>query len=239
MASNYLFRMVERAAGLSPEQAPRPPQHFYWPLPWEQPAKAINSSLLASSNTSSARLVPATLPPFSRDLVEGESPLALNTASTEEANPVVTPAAHSHSQENFAFNGGSFAASSDAQPSVLSGTVDPARRFVHEESGSQPDTMVIEKPLAAAAKLQDPRFAIPTPQKISFRSNGEAASRGSMPQTPQETVEPVVEVNIARVEVHLDPPRQPSPQAVPAPVGFAEFESLRRYAAGPWPSRRR
>ncbi len=64
------------------------------------------------------------------------------------------------------------------------------------------------------------------------------SARRIMPHPLQETADPVVEVNIARVEVRLDVPRQPAPQLVTRPRGFAEFESLRRYVAGPWSRRR-
>jgi hypothetical protein len=52
--------------------------------------------------------------------------------------------------------------------------------------------------------------------------------------------EPIVEVSIGRVEVKLDSPASPAvPKAPVRPTGFAEFEALRRYAAGLWHLRTR
>ena len=90
--------------------------------------------------------------------------------------------------------------------------------------------------LPAAQKARRPERTSPAP--ILSPPGRAESGRGSLPPPRQETPDPIIEVSIARVDVRLDPPKQPAPQPVGRPRGFAEYESQRRYITSPWARRR-
>lgn len=132
------------------------------------------------------------------------------------------------------------------QPEPESKTQVHYREAEDRASLPEPNAMIAEQRPASSARLVAASLAIqqehgpaqssPAPTLAQpARSNN---ALRSISHAPQETADPVVEVNIARVEVRLDAPKQPAPQPVSRPRGFAEYESLRRYITSPWARRR-
>lgn len=90
--SDYLFRMVQRAAGTSVASAPRPPREVHWPLGWEThdsftptlPFRKTRTPQTARDTTSDSfgEKVPS-VPPIAPILVSPAPPIM----------PVITPAA--------------------------------------------------------------------------------------------------------------------------------------------------
>lgn len=239
MAVNYLLRMVERAAGSSALPTPRPPQQFYWPLPWEQPARFSAASALPSTKTNASSQAATTLSVIDRE-GEGETPLAPAIYQPVQDVTPPLPAAAS-ARLDFAIasrlpesGDGNASARFDQHPTHLAlipePVPDPANIF-HENRHN-------EEPTPASPRAQGSMAGDQTTQD-AFHFRGQEHSRGRTQPAEQPASEPIVEVNIARVEVRLDAPRPTEARVVPKANGFAEFESMRRYTAGPWSLRKR
>ncbi len=245
--SDYLRRMVERAVGRTHGQGPQPPQSFLWAGPLENPAPDLASSALqfpASGRTVPFRPVLHRAPSGA----ESVSPVVSQdvAAASGEKDDSATPCLLQNSFGD------------DTHPPLISG---PATLVSERPSTSSQPTQVaarsndIDRALTAPdIETEEPALAMeapmtvvndspiitatPVPPRRNFRTGAEGRARGESPRLT-EAVEPVVEVRIGRVEVRLDVPSPPAPRPVSRPHGFAEFEALRRYAAGPWPPRRR
>ncbi len=238
MAANYLFRMVERAAGRSELPTPRPPQQFYWPLPWEQPARFSATAPFPSTKAKAPHQAATTLSLIDR---QGEAETSTETAifqPVQELTPPIPPAANERPDFEIVSlpsesTDENTSAKFDQQPTLAAlisqPIANPADIF-HENIHR-------EKPAPASPQAQHLMAEKQTPDDAFHFNRQNNPHERLRPAAP--SAEPVVEVHIARVEVRLDPPRQSEPRAVPKPNGFAEFESMRRYAAGPWSLRKR
>jgi len=248
------MRMIERAAGQVSGQVPHTPKPFRWAVPWGVPAPDVGSS---------AMQLPATGPDvhFRSDFHPVLSASDLPTSSTAEMVPsglpnnlsagsgeYHKPAAPQVPQQDFEDNS-SHALNSvvvtpvtehplvPSQPTYSSARSDLGRTTLAANNTEIEPTQAMEVPaivvnhppsVASSCELSSP----------DFPAIAEGAVRAGWPRSTTP-VEPIVEVNIGRVEVRLDAPQSRAPKPVSRAQGFGEFEALRRYTTAPWPSRRR
>jgi hypothetical protein len=240
--------MVERAAGRTHGQGPRPPQSFLWAGPLQNPAPDLASSALqfpASGRTVPLRPVlhrapsgaESVSPVVSQDVaaVSGEkddstTPRVLQNSFGDDTHPPLISRPTTLVSER---------PSTSSQPTQVAARSNDIDRTAL----TAPDIETEEPALAMEAPMtvvnDSPILtATPVPRRRNFRTGAEGRARGESPRLT-EAVEPVVEISIGSVEVRLDVPSPPAPKLVSRPHGFAEFEALRRYTAGPWPPRRR
>lgn len=239
MADNYLFRMVERAAGRSALPTPRPPQQFYWPLPWEQPARFSGTAPFPSAKAKAPSQSATSLSLLDR---EGEAETSLAPAIVQPVHDLAPPIPLAANQkpdfEMASRPPGSADENTSAQldqqptlPPLTPKSVPQPINIFHEN-------IIGEKPAPAPLQAQGLMVENQVPQD-TFHFNGQEHSHGRRQPAAQQSAEPIVEVHIGRVEVQLEAPRQPEARVVPKANGFAEFESMRRYTAGPWSLRKR
>ena len=242
--SDFLFRMVERAAGVATATTPQPPRTFQWmaptiTLPSHPPAA---SAWETQASPSAIESLPAPSPlrqsaaKFNRVTVEDRR-TRRNVDFQASPQPSV-PAASSFPPEN--------TVSETSQPLIqpsLAVQSEPHRAVKAEVTESalskpqpfarRPDGPITTDHEAAHFPLEEPA------QKTSIHTVQSATPlpRESRPQTaevrtPKPASEPPVEVKIGRVEIHFDAPATPA--ASPAPVrpsGFSEYAELRRYVS--------
>jgi hypothetical protein len=213
--SDFLFRMVERAAGVATATTPQPPRTFQWmaptiTLPSHSPAASAWETQSSSTATES---LPAPSPlrqsaaKFNRVTVEDRR-TRRNVDFQASPQPSVPP----------------LAVKAEVTESALSKPQPLARR---------PDGPITTDHEAAHFPLEEPA------QKTSIHTVHSATPlpRESRPQTaqvrtPKPVSEPPVEVKIGRVEIHFDAPATPAASPAPArPSGFSEYAELRRYVS--------
>ncbi len=273
MVSDFLFRMIERAAGRSSSCVPRPPRQYQWPSSWERPAPVCGSPALPPPKTAQAVSLSSPAPHSlsdSRVLLDQAIAPAFSTPGPVSTSMEREVAPEARRPNEFA---GTLRAetslttapkeNSTIQPSELASPEAPppvplqhapdnkaqVRYPATEKRASFRDSLLSpvmgEQEPATASRLvaefpavqqYGPEETSPAPALMpSVRTEG---ARRSNPHSLRETPDTVVEVNIGRVDVRLDAPKQPAPQPVSRPRGFAEYESLRRYVASPWSRRR-
>lgn len=256
--SDFLFRMVQRAAGLA-TGTPQPPRTF----PWMKAAETLSSHSPATPEwETQGSPVPSPLwPPvnFNRVPVEDRrtvdvqsslQPSATRASSFQQENaisesqPLIQPSLTVQSKPHRDMKA---EASKEAAPRFQNRLPENTEQTVHKDVSHlpveaaplkrqplarRPDGPIISDHEAAHFPLEEPahRTSINTAQSAT------PLPRESRPQTdvrtPKPSSEPPVEVKIGRVEIHFDAPATPA--ASPAPVrpgGFSEYAELRRYAS--------
>lgn len=230
--SDFLFRMVERAAGVATAATPQLPRTF----PWMAPAETLFPHSPATSAWET-QASPAPLPlgqpaaKFNRVTVEDRRDR--RKADVQASPQPSAPAASSFEPEN--------AASETSQPLIqpslavqskphrdvkAEATKEAAPRFQTrlpentEQTGHKVNASCL--PVEAAPSKRQPLASRSVPRE----SRAQAADM----RTPNPGLEPPVEVKIGRVEIHFDAPAAPVPSPAPArPSGFSEYAELRRY----------
>ena len=252
--SDFLFRMVERAAGLATAATPQPPRTFQWMAPAE---------MLPSHYPSTSAWETQSLPAPSPLQVTVED--RRNADSQARQQPSVPELLHSHwkiaSETSLPLIQPSLAVQSKPHRDVKAEAAKEAaprfqNRLPENTEQTEHKVNVSHLPVEAAPSKRQPLAKHPDRPIIA---DHEAAHfpRGTGPQRhPSDTAqpatplpresrtqtadmraqkpasEPPVEVKIGRVEIHFDAP--PTPVASPAPArpgGFSEYAELRRYAS--------
>jgi hypothetical protein len=308
----YLFRMVERAAGLSTTSVPQPPHEFHWPVFYEpagftrsgsEPFRAPISPERGWSAETGTPLSMADLPePLQPDAsgIELRERTILAGHRALMADVIPAPPGDFGERREMSVPQAR-APKTYVQPDIAPQRIEQRRRpllspgatlgqrrltqILPQEHALHAITDRARNDEAAAAGLGEParpdvipflpgEFAerkkisvIPArAQQLEHRplpspgaTPGQRRLTQILPQepTPHATRDrarndkaaaeasseagPPVEITIGRVEIQFDSPAPPRPTSVPTlrPGGFAEFAALRRYAAGPWPSRNR
>lgn len=246
--SDYLFRMIERAAGTATASAPQPPREVHWPLLPEAP-----DSFMPASSFRYAGAPPTPRHPRNGD-VENNAPF-VSPKQHDPAlpmPPLIAPAAveaQRSSQYEVIAHSATLARADENHEPV-------SREGVPQETGTDTeirDTAIggpshdpisvrqMRKTPAPSARSDafpapdfHPTAQVFSPQPVSVPA---AKARTIAVVQPSETPEPAVEVKIGRVEVRFDSPATPAaPTRSPRPSGFVEFAALRRYVTQPWPS---
>jgi hypothetical protein len=220
--SNYLLRMIGRAAGRSTAGGPRPPRPLRWPEPWGgNQADRRPSATQVPGGDHGARFrstppLPTSAPAQRVSAVNAtDSPEVLSEPPVTRSEPI---AEHNESDPPATAE-----PDTEIEELALVDNPRPSRARIEHHS-----TAAGNPPMSGAPRIS----------RASVPRVAEGSARAGLPRLT-DTPGPVVEVNIGRVEVKLDVPTPPAPKPVSGPRGFAEFEALRRYSAGPWPSRRR
>lgn len=253
--SDFLFRMVERAAGVATATAPQPPRTFQWMapamLPSPYPAASAAETQVSSSEIESLPAPSALRQPtakFNRITVE-DHPTRRNV-DVQASPPPSVPAASSFPPKN--------TASETSQPLVrplLTVQSEPHRAVKAEatkEIASRSQNRLSENTEQIGHKVNTPQrqhrdlpveaahFPLEEPaQKTSIHTlqsatplPQESKTHAAEVKTPKQTSEPPVEVKIGRVEIHFDAPATPAASPAPArPSGFSEYAELRRYVS--------
>ncbi len=239
MADNYLLRMVERAAGRSAQPTPQPPQQFYWPLPWEEPARFSGTAPFPSARVKAPSQSATSLSLNDRETEAQTSVAPAIVQPVHDLAPPIPPAANEKPDFEIASrppwpadeNASAQLNPQLTRPALIQPSVPQPTNIFHEN---------IHGEKHQPASLQDQGLMVENhATQDAFHLNGQEHSHGRRQPAAQQNAEPIVEVHIGRVEVRLDTPRQPEARAVPKASGFAEFESMRRYTAGPWLLRKR
>jgi hypothetical protein len=259
--SDFLFRMVERAAGLATAATPQPPRTFQWIVPAETlPSHyPATSAWETQASPSAIESLPAPSPlrqpaaKFNRVTVEDRRNRR-NVDVQSSPQPSV-PGASSFQPEN-AVND----VQSKPHRDVKAEATEEAPRFQNrlpeniEQTGHKIN--VSHLPVEAASSKRQPltrgpdgpiiadheaaHFPLEEPAQMTSIHTAQPAPplpRESRTQTadvrtPKPASEPPVEVKIGRVEIHFDAPGTPVASPAPArPGGFSEYAELRRYAS--------
>jgi hypothetical protein len=247
--SDFLFRMVERAAGVATATTPQPPRTFQWmaptvTLPSHSPAASAWETQASSSAIES---LPAPSPlrqsaaKFNRVTVEDRrtrrnidfqaspQPSPPENTASETSQPLIQPSLAVQSEPHRAVKAQTTKETTARLQNRLSENTEQTRHKVDIPQRHHRDLSVE----AAHFPLEEPaqRTSIHTVQSAT------PLPRESRPQTKDVTIpkpasEAPVEVKIGRVEIHFDAPATPA--ASPAPVrpsGFSEYAELRRYVS--------
>jgi hypothetical protein len=257
--SDFLFRMVERAAGVATATAPQPPRTFQWMAPAMLPSPSPDASVWETQTSPSAI---ESLPAYS----PLRQPVAkFNTATVEHAHnrhsvdvqssqQTPVPKVSSPKDSSFPLKN----ASETSQPLVrplLTVQSEPHRAVKAEatkEIASRSQNRLSENTEQIGHKVNTPQrqhrdlpveaahFPLEEPaQKTSIHTlqsatplPRESKTHAADVKTPKQTSEPPVEVKIGRVEIHFDAPGTPAASPAPArPSGFSEYAELRRYVS--------
>ncbi len=248
--SDYLLRMIDRAAGRASGETPRPPKSFRWAVPWG--GNALDVGVAADEFRASGRAIafgpvshprtggpaesvslPASkgVPELSAEFENPVSPRALQESLEHETNQPLTSAAV------VAVSGRSLTPSPPIQPITRNNGFD-----LPELPASDTEIEELASPRESESSLTFNHRPVLVAEPVSPRPDFHKAAKDvAYATSPRltDTADSVVEVNIGRVEVRLDVPAPPAPKPASRPNGFAEYETLRRYSAGAWPTRRR
>jgi hypothetical protein len=256
--SDFLFRMVERAAGHA-TATPQPPKTFQWMAPaaalppqypvasvWEtqaqafwQPAAKFNPvKIEAPDNRSSVDVQSGP----QRSVLDSSFPLE-NAGETSQPLVQPSPAVQSKPYRDVTAEATKEAASRfrnrflqnteqaahKVNVSHLAVEAAPSKR---QPLSRRPGGTIIVDHEAAHFPLEEgiQKTSIHTVQPATPLPR-ESRSQARDVRTPKPASEPPVEVKIGRVEIHFD---APTPAASPAPArpgGFTEYAELRRYAS--------
>lgn len=255
--SDFLTRIARLTRGETTAVKPRLPSHFA-PLPDSQPAElpqdvpSVHRSAGREVNPESAQSQPA---PSPERAAPGKRASSQETGTSELRAVDIDTAAHAPMMrlvdiEDAAVPGLSFAgtprsARTDGEPAhrqVLTGL-----EWADQDFGAADDTEIQTDPFRPAGEadpvhLHESGRAAPTPSapahpKLLVRT--QPAGREDtvlpdlpgLPETPRHTPgEPVVHINIGRIEVKASTPA-PQPQARPAPARQQSSLSLQDYLA--------
>jgi hypothetical protein len=245
--SDYLLRLVERAVGSSAGQSPRPQRRFDWGSPWTDAGSVDLESPIGSSfrrEPIASRRTPQQVGayPISPD-ADGSFPLV--TEGFDDYSRERVRAAHDDPGRTAGLKR-DFVPTSSVESGVSESARPPAASRADKLDRSE---LEASEPGAKQLSLGTEVSTIFSANSSGFESTKveergifhTAENRTIGTESPRsEAEEPIVEVSIGRVEVKLDAPIPPAAlKAAVRPAGFAEFEALRRYTAGSWPSRRR
>lgn len=244
--------MIERAAGRASGQVPRPPAQPRWAVPWCSRERTPNSAAdrarpvrSATDRMSSDPLATKSVKGMTSDVAGTVSSVFAEADDGYRNTPgSALPQQDSGSDADQPFlyvvktRGASRVLPSPRLDQQTSTTNDLDRALTASNAETEESTLASETP-AAVDESQVLVSARVSPRRPAIHATETNSSRSDLPRAAQEAAEPAVEVHIGRVEVRLDVPQTPAPRPVSLPNGFAEFEAIRRYAAGPWPSRRR
>jgi hypothetical protein len=256
--SDFLFRMVERAAGLATATTPQPPRTFQWMAP----AATLPSHFPAASAWEtqapplpSAKFNPATLDDArnrrSVDVQSSLQPSVPETSSFLLANagdisqPLIPP---SPGRQSTPRRDVKAEATKEAAPRFQNHLPENTEQTGHKINVSHlppeaaakrqplakhPDRPIIADHEAAHFPLEEParKTSIHTAQPATPLPRESKPHAGDV-RMPKPSSEPPVEVKIGRVEIHFDAPPTPVASAAPVrPGGFSEYAELRRYAS--------
>ena len=264
--SNFLFRMVERAAGVSAATSPQPPRPFQWPSSAETPypGKSTFDSLAEFQQVRPTGVRTPSLPlkPLTTERVEqgGQEPdiqIGPKASSLQpEADAMKQAVKHFNDrlrqdaeQTSHEVSGKSSVTNTPhVEVEASRSTARPlAKRSVEvPRSTSQP----VARPLDNLPAVETDTSLVTAPvARPSIRTPRSAAEapvpqenrpQAAAMQASKEVSEPPVEVKIGRVEIRFDAPATPAASSAPAcPSGFSEYAALRSYAIRPWGSRNR
>jgi hypothetical protein len=252
--SDFLFRMVERAAGFATAATPQPPRTFQWMAPAEMlPSHYPSTSAWGTQSLPAPSPLQVTvedrrnadIQARQQPSVPAASSFPLENTVSETSLPLIQP---------------SLAVQSKPHRDVKAETAkEAAPRFQNhlpentEQTGRKinvshlpPEAAAKRQPLARRregpiiADHEAAHFPLKEPaHKTSIHTAQPATPlpRESRTQTAdmraqKPASEPPVEVKIGRVEIHFDAPPTPVASAAPArPGGFSEYAELRRYAS--------
>ncbi len=240
--SDYLFRMVERAAGMTAASAPQPPREFHWPAPGllSPVASLLNPGIPQPRNRDGESTMPFIAP---RDAETSHENGGVDTAVGGPASlESLTPRPH-ESVSREATGQLLIPRSQSVTPAVRkeisNSNRDPmtaARSTMEAQPLSAPDMEWNSQVLPALPAAETSMIAVVRPNQ-PLRTRRDMPPRQTATTAAREIAEPTVEVKIGRVEVRFDTPAKPAVPAQPSrPIGFAEFTALRRYATQPWSS---
>lgn len=244
--SDYLMRMVERAAGRSAGESPRPPRRFDWGASRADGNSPGLESPVESSpeleRVASRRMSqPGRTSRTGRDV---DAAASVTEVFDDDAQHSVRLAPEHPARTGLLTQ--DFALAPSAESGVSESAPPPAaisRAGTLERNGdetSEPHGEAVNPTEGSTRPIAHSRIEPALGgEHGNFRSRENRTARKESHLLP-ESEEAVVEVSIGRVEVALGgPPPPTAPRAAVRPNGFAEFEALRRYAAGPWHLRRR
>lgn len=239
------MRMVERAAG-SGGDSPRPPRRFDWGASRADGNSPGSDSPMISSPelerfASRGISQPGRTSRTGRDV---DAAASATEVFDDDAQPSVRLAPEHPARTASVTQ--DFAAAPSAENGVSESTPPPgaiSRAATLERTGDETSEPHGEAVIATEESTRPIARSRIEPnlggELGNFRSRENRTARKESHLLP-ESEEPVVEVSIGRVEVALgSPPPPAASKAAVRTTGFAEFEALRRYAAGPWHLRRR
>jgi hypothetical protein len=253
--SDFLFRMVERAAGFATAATPQPPRTFQWMAP-----AAMLPSHYPSTSAWGTQSLPAPSPlqvtvedrrnadiqARQQPSVPAASSFPLENAVSETSQPLIQPSLAVQSTPHRDVKAET---AKEAAPRFQNRLPENTEQTEHKVNVSHlpveaapskrqplakhPDRPIIADHEAAHFPLKEPahKTSIHTAQPATPLPRESRTQTADM-RAQKPASEPPVEVKIGRVEIHFDAPPTPVASAAPArPGGFSEYAELRRYAS--------